>query len=55
MDNKKTAEFVNGLWDSEIIPEISEYIRVPNKSPHFDPDWEQNGNMETAVVMLENL
>jgi len=53
MDNKKTAEFVNNMWDSEIIPQISEYIKIPNKSPHFDPDWEQKGHMETAVVMLE--
>ena len=53
MDNQTTAKFVNALWDDEIIPEISEYIRVPNKSPHFDPDWEQHGHMETAVAMLE--
>ena len=53
MDNKKTAEFVNDLWDSSIIPEISEYIKVPNKSPGFDPDWEKHGHMETAVQMLE--
>ena len=53
MDNKKTAEFVNNLWDSEIIPQISEYIKVPNKSPCFDPNWEQHGHMEKAVVMLE--
>lgn len=53
MDNSKTAAFVNDLWDSEIIPEISDYIKVPNKSPHFDPDWEKHGHMETAVAMLE--
>ena len=53
MDNKKTAEFVNGMWDDEIIPQISEYIKIPNKSPHFDPDWDQHGHMETAVQMLE--
>jgi acetylornithine deacetylase/succinyl-diaminopimelate desuccinylase-like protein len=53
MDNKQTAEFVNKAWDDSIIPEISEYIRVPNKSPHFDPDWEANGHMEKAVQMLE--
>jgi acetylornithine deacetylase/succinyl-diaminopimelate desuccinylase-like protein len=53
MDNKKTAEFVNAMWDDSIIPEIAEYIKVPNKSPHFDPDWEANGHMETAVAMLE--
>ncbi len=53
MDNKKTAYFVSQMWDSEIIPRISEYIKVPNKSPHFDPDWGQHGHMETAVAMLE--
>ena len=53
MDNNKTATFVNDLWDSSIIPEISEYIRIPNKSPSFDPDWEANGHMEQAVLMLE--
>jgi acetylornithine deacetylase/succinyl-diaminopimelate desuccinylase-like protein len=53
MDNKKTEEFVNDLWDSSIIPELCDYIRLPNKSPHFDPDWEQHGHMEKAVQQLE--
>ena len=53
MDNNKTASFVNELWDASIIPEISEYIKVPNKSPNFDPDWEAHGHMEQAVQMLE--
>ena len=41
------------MWDTSIIPEISEYIKVPNKSPSFDPDWEAHGYMEQAVQMLE--
>lgn len=53
MDHKTTADFVNEIWDTSIIPEISEYIRIPNKSPLFDPDWEQHGYMEQAVQMLE--
>ena len=53
MNNSKTTEFVNAMWDDSIIPEIAEYIKVPNKSPHFDPDWEEHGHMETAVQMLE--
>ena len=24
----------------EIIPALTDYIRIPNKSPAFDPDWE---------------
>ena len=53
MDQDKTLEFVYEQWDTSIIPEISEYIRIPNKSPHFDPDWEAHGYMEQAVQMLE--
>jgi acetylornithine deacetylase/succinyl-diaminopimelate desuccinylase-like protein len=53
MDNQTTAKFVNEMWDDSIIPEISEYIRIPNKSPSFDPDWEKNGHMEKAVQQFE--
>ena len=49
MNNQTTAAFVNEQWDDSIIPEISEYIRIPNKSPAFDPDWEKHGHMEAAV------
>ncbi|NOX70346.1 MAG: M20/M25/M40 family metallo-hydrolase [Gammaproteobacteria bacterium] len=53
MDNQKTAQFVNSQWDDSIIPELCEYIKVPNKSPIFDPDWEEHGFMEQAVSMFE--
>ena len=53
MDNKKTATLVNETWDESIIPELCEYIKIPNKSPGFDPDWEEHGHMEKAVTMLE--
>jgi len=53
MDNSKTESFVNAAWDDSIIPELCEYIKVPNKSPGFDPQWEEHGHMEKAVRMLE--
>ena len=53
MDNQKTAEFVNSVWDDSIIPELCEYVKIPNKSPAFDPDWDEHGHMEEAVIMLE--
>jgi acetylornithine deacetylase/succinyl-diaminopimelate desuccinylase-like protein len=53
MDTSKTAAFVNGRWDDSIIPELRDYIEIPNKSPHFDPDWERHGHMEAAVCQLE--
>jgi acetylornithine deacetylase/succinyl-diaminopimelate desuccinylase-like protein len=37
---------VDAFWDRDILPTLIEYIRIPNKSTHFDPDWEANGHME---------
>ncbi len=53
MDNNKTETFVNRMWGDSIIPELCEYIKIPNKSPMFDPDWEQHGYMEQAVQQFE--
>jgi acetylornithine deacetylase/succinyl-diaminopimelate desuccinylase-like protein len=50
-----TAElqrFVNAAWDQSIVPELCNYVRIPNKSPLFDPQWEQHGHMEKAVQQL---
>lgn len=43
--------FVSSFWDDAIVPTITEYIRIPNKSPSFDADWEANGHMEDALQL----
>ena len=45
--------FIDGLWDAEITPTLVDYIRIPNKSPAFDPDWAAHGHMDKAVDLLE--
>jgi acetylornithine deacetylase/succinyl-diaminopimelate desuccinylase-like protein len=52
MDSQKTADFLAALWDGEIIPTLTDYIRIPNKSPAFDPEWQAHGHMEKAVDLL---
>ncbi len=49
MDQTATQKFVDEIWTDAIVPELVEYIKIPNKSPHFDPDWEEHGYMEDAV------
>ena len=44
-------QFVDEQWDG-IVPVLEDYIRIPNKSPSFDPDWEANGHMERAVELV---
>lgn len=45
------SAFVDDRW-AEIVPVLQDYIRIPNKSPVFDPDWEANGHMERAVGLV---
>ncbi len=54
MDNAKIDRFVAGKWDDEIVPQLVEYIRIPNKSPMFDKDWVAHGYMEEAVKLMES-
>ncbi|OJU13438.1 MAG: peptidase M20 [Alphaproteobacteria bacterium 64-11] len=52
MDFSNVASFMDGIWDGEIVSILSDYIRIPNKSPAFDPDWESHGYMDQVVEMF---
>ena len=52
VNSRDTRNFVDSVWDSEIVPALEDYIRIPNKSPAFDPDWERRGHMVEAVEQL---
>lgn len=52
MDSQKTDRFVSEAWDGDIVPQLVEYIRIPNKSPMFDADWKQHGYMDDATRLL---
>ncbi len=40
-------------WDEEIVPQLIDYIRIPAKSPHFDPHWAANGHIERVIRLAE--
>ena len=52
MDTGRIEKFVDRQWEDEIVPQLIEYIRIPNKSPMFDADWVANGYMEQAVDLM---
>jgi len=33
MDSTTAKAFIDRLWDDEIIPQLIDYVRIPNKSP----------------------
>jgi acetylornithine deacetylase/succinyl-diaminopimelate desuccinylase-like protein len=46
--------FMDRIWDEDILPTLVEYIRIPNKSQMFDPEWEKHGHMMKAVALFEH-
>ena len=53
MDTDRLKSFVETFWEDSILPSITDYIRIPNKSPAFDPQWVEHGYMEDAVKLME--
>ena len=53
MDIGRATALVEDTWESTIIPTLSDYIRIPNKSPAFDPQWAEHGHMDEAIELLK--
>lgn len=54
MQVDRAQKLIDGLWQDEILDELTEYIRIPAKSPHFDPDWAAHGYVDDAVRQVES-
>ncbi|GAC1699172.1 MAG: M20 family metallopeptidase [Steroidobacteraceae bacterium] len=52
MDLEQLTASIGRTWDDSIVDRLTAYVRIPNKSPMFDPDWEANGHMEKAVQLM---
>ena len=47
-----TISLIHDTWSTSIVPSLMDYIRIPNKSPLFDPDWQAHGHMQRALDLL---
>jgi len=52
MDLKRLRSSIDTTWDDSITERLIEYVRIPNKSPMFDPQWQEHGHMEKAVTLM---
>jgi hypothetical protein len=43
LDLRKATSFIERTWEESIIPDLFDYIAIPNKSPAFDSDWQKHG------------
>jgi len=52
VNQAKLSAFVDRMWRDEVVPTLIDYIKIPNKSPAFEPNWEELGHMERAVELF---
>jgi acetylornithine deacetylase/succinyl-diaminopimelate desuccinylase-like protein len=52
--NSQFRAVVDEQWEKSILPAIEQYIRIPNQSPLFDPEWQKNGHMHKAVALARS-
>jgi acetylornithine deacetylase/succinyl-diaminopimelate desuccinylase-like protein len=51
LDAARALQSSERIWEQEIVPALLHYVRIPNKSPAYEPDWQ--GNMDKAVALIE--
>jgi acetylornithine deacetylase/succinyl-diaminopimelate desuccinylase-like protein len=47
-----STKWTEDLFASSIVPTLVDYIKIPNKSAMFDPDWRKHGHMDKATDLL---
>ena len=45
----QALEQVSQKWDADIVPQLTDYIAIPAKSPMFDAQWSQHGYIDTVM------
>jgi acetylornithine deacetylase/succinyl-diaminopimelate desuccinylase-like protein len=46
------TQWVDEQYAQSIVPTLVDYIKIPNKSAMFDPEWKQHGHMDAAVELF---
>ncbi len=44
------SRFLARKWSDELVPCLVEYVRVPARSPAFDPSWAAHGELDAVVA-----
>jgi acetylornithine deacetylase/succinyl-diaminopimelate desuccinylase-like protein len=54
MQLEQARDTIERLWRDDMVDALSEFIRIPAKSPDFDASWEKNGYIDEAVEHTVN-
>lgn len=52
IDTTAVGRVVDERWDAEVMPALLDLVRIPAKSPAFDPEWDAHGHIAAAVDLV---
>ena len=52
LDAARIRTSVDERWDRDVLGPLQDYVRIPNVSPAFDPEWDANGHMAAATDLV---
>jgi acetylornithine deacetylase/succinyl-diaminopimelate desuccinylase-like protein len=52
LDVDTVTSHVDHAWDDHVVDALREFIRIPNVSMAYDPDWVAAGHMDRAVELV---
>jgi acetylornithine deacetylase/succinyl-diaminopimelate desuccinylase-like protein len=52
VDNVQSRSTVNRTWDEDILPSLSDLVRIPAVSVVFDANWAASGHLDAAAEHL---
>ena len=52
MDTKSLKKYVEKQFTLNVLPNLMNFIRIPNLSPLFDPNWNTNGLLLKAANLI---
>ena len=47
-----SLSWIERTWEDAVLPALAEYVRIPARSPHFDPAWREHGHLDRAVALI---
>ncbi|MGE0802535.1 MAG: M20/M25/M40 family metallo-hydrolase [Lautropia sp.] len=50
MDLSEVARLIDRQWDDDIVGRLVDYVRIPAKSPAFDPSWSAHGDLARVIA-----
>jgi acetylornithine deacetylase/succinyl-diaminopimelate desuccinylase-like protein len=49
MNLSEIRAIVDAKWDTDLVPRLVDYVKLPAMSPSFDPSWAAHGHLKAAV------